>query len=70
MEQREAYIARRLAEGITEMLEQPGLIDTLSIERMDTREIEFRGSVYIFNEQQMKELIREVEDAVKESLAE
>jgi chromosomal replication initiation ATPase DnaA len=70
VEERESHVRRRLAAGISMMLERPGLMDIQSIERKDTRDIEFQGSVYIFNEQQMKELIREVEDAVKESLAE
>jgi hypothetical protein len=56
-------LARDIAETVAATMD---VTETRDVYR---RQTECTGSVYVFNEQQLKDFIREVEDAVKENLA-
>lgn len=73
MEQYGDEIMRRLkinlASRIANDVINGGSLDLEVRETFDTRETTIVSSCYVFNEVQMREFIREVEDAVKESLS-
>jgi hypothetical protein len=61
------YILTTLARDITETV--AATMDVTEFRDEYRMQTECTGSVYVFNEQQLKDFIREVEDAVKENLA-
>lgn len=61
------YILTTLARDITDTV--AATMDVTEFRDEYRKQTECTGSVYVFNEQQLKDFIREVEDAVKENLA-
>jgi hypothetical protein len=67
--QRGSYVRAATARGIALVLESPGIMDITEEVDMDRFGTICTGSVYVFNEEQMRSFIRDIEDAVKESLS-
>lgn len=67
--QREQFIRSTLANNIAATLAVPGHMDITRFEDHMRFEDRFEGSVYVFNKEQLQSFIRDIEDAVKESLS-
>lgn len=65
----EATVTRTLAIRLAELIMHTGSMDCYRQHNYLRFEDEFMGRVFVFNEKQMQDFIREVEDAVKERLA-
>lgn len=67
--QREQFVRSAIARKLMALVHESRTIDLACDIDLDRRQETFTGSMYVFNEAQMRDFIREVEDAVKERLS-
>ena len=67
--QRENYIRATITRELASLLTAPGVMDLRKEVDLDRFAERITGSVYVFNEEQMQSFIRDIEDAVKENMA-